>query len=582
MIITFTNNGEPGLGRTTEARQIKITYKTVIDPVWLAEAKTNAGKSDHLNTVWLEHNSWVSDDAIAHISPLEVDKSGAPSGTRIVDGVELPVYKYEIMLIGVDSDSITITDEFDTSILAPYNGGDDAFCVYGGNAKDNLFSRLWNAPPVQYTETTDGVVFNITSANIPKNGGSYWTYYKFVYYLTVKDAEALNTLGIRAVTDGGVTQLINKATWEGETDTTSVTYAYNGLDKELLTPDEELITDGGDIYADFRITLNPAAQKLNGGSPLTMTDTVSNLSVDITSIQANPSAGVTWDMSGNTVTYTIPDETKVVITYRARVLFTGSGALKVSFSNHAEMDAYHDDVDGTAERHSSGGGSGSVPRINLMKYEAGNMTKRLAGAKFQLLNANKQPVKGTKVGGVPCDPYDIIFITDENGMITVEGSQGDDGWAIMEDTRYYLREIEAPPGYMLSTFDYSFQVSSDGTTDYSRYIYHSGDTMTAKNYPGTDVQVEKVWADGNGNHESDTVTVKLQQKIDGGDWSDTIREEVKQGNNYVWVDNTAGRTLTLDKNSNWAGKFAELPLEVPNLLPASTESVDVAVEYRVI
>jgi hypothetical protein len=135
---------------------------------------------------------------------------------------------------------------------------------------------------------------------------------------------------------------------------------------------------------------------------------------------------------------------------------------------------------------------------------------------------------------------------------------------------------------MLASFDYSFQVSSDGTTDYSQYIYHSGDTMSAKNYPGADVQVEKVWTDGYGNHESDTVTVKLQQKIGDEDWSDTIREEVKQSDgSYVWVD-TAAKVLTLDNNNDWKGTFASLPLEVPNSLPVSDESVDVAVEYRVI
>jgi hypothetical protein len=217
-----------------------------------------------------------------------------------------------------------------------------------------------------------------------------------------------------------------------------------------------------------------------------------------------------------------------------------------------------------------------------MKYEAGNMAKRLAGAKFQLLDANKKPVKGTMRDGAECDPYDLIFITDENGLLTVEGNQGRDGWTIQEDTRYYLREIEAPPKHMLASFDYSFQVSSDGTTDYSQYIYHSGDTMSAKNYPGTDVQIEKVWTDGNGNHESDTVTVKLQQKIDDGQWSDTIREEVKQSDGtYAWVD-TEGKALVLDKNNDWKGTFDSLPLEVPDELPVSDESEDVAVEYRVI
>ena len=582
MIITFTNNGQPGLRGTGEARQIKITYKTVIDPTWLKDAETDDGMVEHLNTVWLQYDGWVGDDEYAYIRPFKVEKYGEPVATRTVGGVELPVYRYEITLTGVESDSITITDEFDTDILELYDGGEDARYMFGGERLDNLYAQ--GNEQVPYENITGGVRFKVTSPRqIRKpNDNSYFTYYKFVYYVTVKDADALDKLGLKAIENGGKYEIENKATWEGKTDTTTVVYAYNGLDKELLTSEEDLHVDSGDVYAEFSITVNPAAQKLNGGQPITMTDTVSNLSVDITSIQAEPSAGVSWDMSGNTVTYTIPDQTKVVITYRARVLFPSSGALVTSFKNTVEMLGYRDIVDGHAERETSGGGTGSVPRINLMKYEAGNMAKRLAGAKFQLLDANKKPVQGTKRDGVECDPYDLIFITDENGLLTVEGNQGRDGWTIQEDTRYYLREIEAPPKYMLATFDYAFQVSSDGTTDYSQYIYHSGDTMSAKNYPGTDVQIKKVWTDGYGNHESDTVTVKLQQKIDDGQWSDTIREELKQSDGtYAWVD-TEGKVLVLDKNNDWKGTFDSLPLEVPDVLPVSDESEDVAVEYRII
>ena len=583
MIITFTNNGQPGLRGTGEARQVKITYKTKIDPTWLEEAETDDGMVDHLNTVWLQHDGWVGDDEHAYIRPFKVEKYGEPTATRTVDGVELPVYRYEVTLTGVESDSITITDEFDTDILELYDGGEDARYMFGGEQLNNLYAQGFEQVP--YENISGGVRFTVTpgSRQIRKlNDNRYFTYYKFVYYVTVKDADALDKLGLKAIENGGKYEIENKATWEDKTDTTTVVYAYNGLDKELLTSEEDLHTESGDVYAEFSITVNPAAGKLNGGQPITMTDTVSNLSVDITSIQAEPSAGVSWDMSGNTVTYTIPDQTKVVITYRARVLFPSSGALVTSFKNTVEMLGYRDIVDGHAERETSGGGTGSVPRINLMKYEAGNMAKRLAGAKFQLLDANKKPVQGNMKDGVECDPYDLIFITDENGLLTVEGNQGRDGWTIQEDTRYYLREIEAPPKHMLASFDYSFQVSSDGTTDYSQYIYHSGDTMSAKNYPGTDVQIKKVWTDGYGNHESDTVTVKLQQKIDDGQWSDTIREEVKQSDGtYAWVD-TEGKALVLDKNNDWKGTFDSLPLEVPDELPVSDESEDVAVEYRVI
>ena len=132
MIITFTNNGQPGLRGTGEARQVKITYKTEIDPTWLAEAKTDDGMAEHLNTVLLQHDGWVGDDEYAYIRPFKVEKYGEPTATRTVDGVELPVYRYEVTLTGVESDSITITDEFDTDILELYDGGEDARYMFGG------------------------------------------------------------------------------------------------------------------------------------------------------------------------------------------------------------------------------------------------------------------------------------------------------------------------------------------------------------------------------------------------------------------------------------------------------------------
>ena len=504
-VITFTKDGAAGLKGTGSARTISVTLKTEISDVWLEAAKAESWRVAHQNTATLDYGEVLTSQASVNIAPNQVQKSSTAETTRTVDGVELPVYKYEVVLFGVESDNFTITDVFDTEILEPYNGGDDAFYVYGGT---QYYQGNKGSSPVTYINSATGMTMNVSIDSLPKDGQNYYTGYKVVYYLTVKDQTALNKLIARAAAaEDGKATLENRVDWEGETDTTPVVYTYEGLDKEILTSDEELKKTDEDIYADFRITLNPGAQRLNGGEPLTMTDTVNNLSVVLTSIQATPSEGVSWDMSGNTVTYTIPDATKVVITYKARVIFTTIGetgdTVKVEFSNEAEMEGYSDKVNKTAERHNSGGGVGSVPSINLLKYEAGNMTKRLSGAKFALLDSNKNPV-------VDKNGNEVTFTTGADGMIKVEGDQEADGWSIAEDRRYYLRETEAPEGYKLASFDYSFQISSDGTTDYSKYIYHSGDTMSAKNYPGTDVSVSKIWSDGNDKRsDNDYVEVKL-------------------------------------------------------------------------
>ena len=333
-----------------------------------------------------------------------------------------------------------------------------------------------------------------------------------------------------------------------------MTYEYEGLKKELITKDEDLKKTDQDIWPEFRLTLNAGAEELNGGKPLVVEDTVSNLSVDLESIRVEPSEGVTWDMTGNTVRYTIPDRTKVVITYRARVLMTSMPTLgqsaSVHFSNRATMKGYDETVSGDAVRTNNGSGSGSIPIINIMKYRAGNMQERLAGATFQLQDENQNPI-------LKNDGTTVEVTTDQNGKAVIEGDMGRHGWALQSGTKYYLEEIVAPSGFTLAEHKYEFTISEDGTTDYSHYLYPSGDTMTVKDYPGTDVRVQKEWSNGNVNHQTDTVTVKLQQKKAGGEWSDDIWVEGSDG----WQK--SGKTLDLNKDNDWKGAFNKLPLAVP-------------------
>ena len=287
----------------------------------------------------------------------------------------------------------------------------------------------------------------------------------------------------------------------------------------------------------------------------------------------------------------------IVIEYRARVLFAevaeSGQTVKVKFSNYATMEGYHDEVSKEATKHNSGEGVATVPAINLMKYEAGNMTKKLNGATFVLYNARN--VGGVWVADQPVTKKDgtiVSFTTGDDGKITVKGDKEHLGWAIEEDKVYFLRETVAPKGYMLADFDYQFTVSGDGSTDYGRYIYHTNDIMSAKNYKGMDVMVEKIWKHPDGSnasaeHDSDAVVVKLQQRCQTGtgdnwsDWSDTIRMRVLNSSTgkKEWQD-VSSKKITLNKGSSWKGAFNGLPLEVPVDL-SNPEGDDVAVDYRI-
>lgn len=586
-VITFYKNAtETGL-QSGEPRTITITLKTKINETWLEAARSTDWLKTHTNNVKLLANTDTKEaQAPAIIAAENIQKKSEFAGVRVENGVEYPVYKYTVRLDNVTSDVNVITDTYDTSLLMPYEG-DHAFYLGYGN-EYTAYGGWYSSAPASYVETSTGMTITTADESIPKHeDGSYYPAYWLYYYLTVKDEAALKTImGEAAGREDHIFTMKNTAKWNNISDGADVTYEYRGVEKELLTSANDLKVTDEDIWADYRITLNPGALTLNGGDPITVTDAITNLSIDYESIEVTPEDGVSWDQSSSVTTFTIPDATKIVITYRARVLFTTIGeagdTINVNFSNKVTMDTYEDSVGGTGERHNSGSGGASVPVINALKYRAGNMNQPLAGAEFVLLDANKVPVTWGKDYGTHKVGDPVQFVTDSDGKIQVRGDQENYGWALNEEEKYYLREIKAPDGYMLAIHDWEFTISADGTTDYTgSYKYHTGDTMSVRNYPGTDVKVRKVWSDGNDNHASDKVTVKLQQKIGTADWSDTVYIDKNGSNSNESVWEGSEKTYVLCNENNWEGTFAGLPLVAPQD-PSDPLSEDVDVTYRVI
>ncbi|MBQ3304642.1 MAG: Cna B-type domain-containing protein, partial [Clostridia bacterium] len=553
-LITFTNGGQDGMKGAGVPRTIVATFKTVLDDDWLRETKAEAWKKDHTNNVELDYGTdKATDSDTVPVLSTDLKKTASVASSRTENGVELPVYKYEILLSGVTDPNLVIEDKFDTSLLEPYaksEWGD--WKLLGG---DPYYQGTEGGSKVSYLSTSEGIEFRTNAASVPLDqNGAFFQTYKLTYYLTVKDAAALLKIQEAAAKVDGKKVLGNTATWGAETGTGDVTYQYDAITKEILTSDADLHKTDQDIWADYRITINPAGVQMNGGNPMEMIDSFENLSIDYTSIRATPSSGVSWDFDDNTATFTVPDETKVVITYRARVTFADigeEGDTKTQvIKNTATIEGYRDDVSRSVSRTNSGEGAADIYAINLLKYQAGDMTHTLSGAVFQLLDSNKQPVKYTKDNGEHHAGDIVTYTTGSDGLIHVEGDQANYGWALQADRVYYLREIKAPKGYKLLNYDTSFTISSDGTTNYNRYIYHSGDTMSAKNYRGTQVPVKKVWGDGAGAHTDDKVTVQLYVKAKG---SESEPQPYLVGNDPV--------TIELSAANNWEDTFIDLPLD---------------------
>lgn len=531
--VEFKNsNGEPGLD-AGQKRVVTVTFKTAIDPNWLDAAKTRSWLANHVNNVELGTKTGSASVVIAGAG---VTKTGELCGYRTVNGTRLPIYRFRLLLKNVTKDDNTIKDTFDRELLEPLYvdqlesteglTSDDKW--YGWHTTNEYMSGVRSSSAVSYVDTPYGMDIITSADSMVHNSLTTTGFYEVTridYFLTVKDAAALKKIQDLAYADENNEYTFNNsAEWENTTGDVDVTYEYKGLKKELLTSDDDLTKTDENVTAQFRITLNPGGQTLNGGEPMTMTDTVTNLSVDVSTIQASPSAGVSWDMTGNTVTYIIPDSTQVIITYTATVVFETIGeqgeTIDSTFSNVAEMKGYKGEIEKTAHRKNNGGGGGSVLNIHLLKYKKGDMTKTLQGAEFALLDADKNPIQD-KNGN------NVTFETDENGLITVEGDADAYGWTLFADTDYYLKEIKAPEGFVLKNTYYKFIISEDGLPDYDKNIYYSGDTMTCKNEkPGATLEVEKALGEDSIWPEGEIVVFTLQSMTEGAPMPESGGETV--------------------------------------------------------
>ena len=481
--INFKNDGADGLKATDSQRSITITYTTVVDQDWLAASETYSWLQEHKNNVTFTGND-DSVDASATAIPIEqkINKYCSPwnniktGGTATSTGDGSYYYTYRLYLNGVNGD-IEISDAFDTSIFELYDsstkatGSEVELYVYGGD-QYNQYQK--STVPMTITATSDGVKMSISGSDLATNNGVYYGYYRITYNLVVKK-DALENLNEKAAEKGGNLSLGNTATWGSISDTADVTYSYDGIIKELLNKNE---LSGTNRTANYKITINKSAAKINDGEPYNITDTYNDsMSLNYSSIkivdeEGNSVPEISYNAKGNTLTfYDIPDEKTVYITYSMRI--TGTGYISVN--NTASFGDYSDSDGKSASFSSSGGGTASDAQINIMKVDSNLTSKKLPDAVFKLyLAEDDSEVQTTEV-----------LKTDANGMLTLTGGTNGNVPTLQYDTKYYLVETVAPSGYEKSTIHYSFTIKEDwADIDYSSYIYGDDDTMQIRNTEG--------------------------------------------------------------------------------------------------
>ena len=217
----------------------------------------------------------------------------------------------------------------------------------------------------------------------------------------------------------------------------------------------------------FTITVNSLGEDLlEGADKLTVVDTLSDTlqldptSITVTNSKTQATVPFTASVDGNTLRITIPDNLPLTISYKAKVL--AKPGESTSIKNSAHWEGYAVTGGGSIEiknyAYSVGGtaGGSATPYVEIVKYDSGSVSTRLAGAEFEM-------AEGTMENGVfiPTEGKTWTGTTDALGMLKFGEVQ-----LMAYDTVYRITETKAPEGFVLDSTPIYFLVAkanSDGS-----------------------------------------------------------------------------------------------------------------------
>jgi len=223
----------------------------------------------------------------------------------------------------------------------------------------------------------------------------------------------------------------------------------------------------GSNRADFTITLNPAGvDLLEHTTQMTIQDKMTaNLQPVLSTIQVSLLEGGVWtpttpeytyDPDENVLSFTLPDDKPIRITYTTLITQTGEG---VHIGNSVKLEGfaeYSAMVDTEFTVHNTGGAAHADSfRLTLLK-QAADSHRPLPGAVFALYGPAHDERQGTPPGEVP----ETMEVGGETLWFYTLYTTGADGTAELETNGagvpmfsvqglYALREIAAPEGYHL-------------------------------------------------------------------------------------------------------------------------------------
>ena len=520
---------EKGLFGFPNGRRIIIRLKTKINQEWVNMVNTASDYSGHTNYIDF---AGKNDNASVIISPKKLEKK-VEKVSEIIEGVEYEAYRYDIIFSNITEDTFEIEDIFDTELLGLLKEGYiGKISVCGGNI---YYQGDCIDNQINYINTSSGIKFIFQPSDLKKDiNGNYYPSYRLSYSLIPKNSAAINKLNEYAAKEvDGIYNIQNTAEWGGLTATANAEYIYNGFSKQL-----EDDNNGEDDYYTFTLNINPSGKYMNNKNELEIHDIYANMSVDFSSININPSEGVSYYSRGNELIFTIPDGQPTTITYRARALFdegaSEGDSVRISNTAYIKDLGYEQSTSKVVEKSISGGGGASDYYLDIIKVEGENFLNRLEGASFDFYDSDHN--------------YITTLTTDNDGKIRIL-FENTDFYDFEVDKNYYFKEKTPPRGYKKINTEYRFKVSSDDYINYSDYTYTSGDWVTVKNYKEemTELTIIKEWDDD--NNQKGKRPNSIDMTLSNGDivtlseangWTSTIEVPKYDSNNnlieYTWSE----------------------------------------------
>ena len=531
----YMENGQKkmNLKVSDQARTIQFTYLTEPNAKWLANSNVLTNKSHKNSATISARGQNLTANATVELYENNPDITKSAEVIENDENGNAKVIQYNVTVLGIEGDSIKITDEFNKEHLI-YDAAQGLQVSYSDDGKTFTQDQSVTAGA---TSSDTGMVFTIQNVH-PEDGLNH-AVYRLTYCLKVNGAAGVDS--IETSEEGG--KVTNTAFFRGKSTSvkTTVINSEGIINKKLLNEDS-LSAEG--YVAEYQLVINPGMKTYGTSEMLTVKDIMTNMKAvnpDEVEIHTESAAGTDVDIdkvkavfSEDGIHFTVPNATKAVITYKAK--WTGQG--EIEHINEATVYGYSRSVARSVNISSQGSGDFDNYKITIYKVEKDNNTKTLAGATFKLQRF---------VDGKPQDVLDkdnniVTITTDTAGKAILEGHDHEKGWVLRKEYKYQLVEIEAPAGYELNPAPTIFAFSDAFAGDNVICCENGGQIIITNELAEHEIEISKVNA-------ADGVTELAGAKLQITDEAGNIVKD-KAGNELSW---TTGESAE-DQNEDGSAK----------------------------